>query len=923
MRAAVRSACVTAVAGLVSALLVAPLTTASVHATAPAAGPHEASGPAFRAPHPVDPSVRSYAVRGASDRALRTLSSAKTAHSDDLAALSDPRPASGFAVTGVTWTGRAPAGLSLAIRTRTGGAWSRWTPMEYDAEHGPSPTSAEARKAKPGTDPFVVGAVDDVQLKATSDTGRAPTDLTLDVVDPGTSGADASPEPITPDEAAEIAALSPAKSTSPANMPVAARSATPMPNIFSRADWGADERLRDCCVEYGEVHAGFVHHTVNANGYSRREVPAILRGIYAYHTQSRGWRDIGYNYLIDRFGRIWEGRYGGITMPVVGAHTLYYNENSFAASAIGNYETAQPSSAMIDAYARLYAWKLSLHGVRPGTRQNVAGTTFTAISGHRDAAQTACPGRYLYAKIPTIIEKARQYQHIYTGRALQHSFVSDRRPDLLMLKRGQVVVARGTDPPGFAAPAVSSTSFAGMDRVAPVRDVTGDGLSDVMARERETGRTSVYPGLTGGGLGAATDTVARWADADIFVGVGDVTGDAENDVVARSTTTHELRVYPGRGDGTFGTSRVAIADASGFNLVTSAGDFDGDGFRDLLTRGIHGAVFVWFGDGTGAFPRNLRVAHDWSGRDVITGGFDLTGDALPDVVARSKSTHVVSTYANLGGRRFSPAIGHRVSTARFLRLSTDLSGDGGTDLTGVNANGKFQVYAGHRSNWLRTPSARPWTWPGTDKVLVVGDWDGDGYVDAMGRRGSDGTMRLYRGNSRGGFEAPIGRWTGWNARRQITPVGDFNGDGRPDLMAQVSSGAVYLYPGRGKLGFGTPRLMRSALPSGATVVGVGLWNTDGAPDVVVRNGSGQLLLYPGNGPGGLDDPRVIGSGYRGYSSLIGVGDLTGDGHPDLVGRLPSGQTWLIPGVGISAKARNGGFGPRQYLAANWSSYLLG
>ena len=232
--------------------------------------------------------------------------------------------------------------------------------MEYDAEHGPSPTSAEARNAKPGTDPFVVGAVDDVQLKVTSDTGRAPTGLTLDVVDPGTSGADASPEPITPDEAAEIAPPSPAKSTSPANMPVAARSATPMPNIYSRADWGADERLRDCCVEYGEVHAGFVHHTVNANGYSRREVPAILRGIYAYHTQSRGWRDIGYNYLIDRFGRIWEGRYGGITMPVVGAHTLDYNENSFAASAIGNYETAQPSSAMIDAYARLYAWKLSL-----------------------------------------------------------------------------------------------------------------------------------------------------------------------------------------------------------------------------------------------------------------------------------------------------------------------------------------------------------------------------------------------------------------------------------------------------------------------------------------------------------------------------------------------------------------------------------
>jgi hypothetical protein len=745
----------------VAVLLIAPLTATSVQATGSTPGPRQATGLAYRSPHPVDPSVRSYAVRGVDTQALKTLGESKTAHSEHLAALSSAKPASGFAVTGVTWSGAAPAGLGLAIRTRTDGRWSAWTAMPYDAEHGPSPSSDEAKRAKPGTDPFVVGAVDDVQLKVTSDSGQAPAGLTLDVVDPGTSSADASPVPITPDEAAETAAPALAKSATPLNMPVAARSATPMPTIYSRSDWSADESMRDCCVEYGEVHAGFVHHTVNANGYSRREVPAIIRGIYAYHTQSRGWRDIGYNFLIDRFGRIWEGRYGGVTMPVVGAHTLDYNENSFAASAIGNYETAHPSDAMIDAYARLYAWKLSLHGVRPGTRQNVAGTTFNAISGHRDAAQTACPGRYLYAKIPTIIQKARHYQHIYTGRDIQHSFVRDRRPDLLMVKGGRVLVARGTEGPGFAAPTVTTTSFTGMDRVTPVQDVTGDGLTDVMAREAATGRTSVYPGLPGGGLGPAEHTVTKWAGADIFAGVGDITGDGKGDVVARSTTTQQLRVYPGRGDGTFRLPRVAIDDASGFNLVTAAGDFDGDGFRDLLTRGIHGAVFVWFGDGTGTFPRNLRVAHDWSGRDVITGGVDVTGDSLPDVVARSKSTHIVSAYANISGKRFSPAIGHRLSAARFLRLSADVTGDGRPDLTGVNADGMFQVYAGHRSNWLSTPKSRPWTWAGTDKVLVVGDWDRDGYVDAMGRRASDGTMRLYRGTSRGGFAAPVGRWTGW------------------------------------------------------------------------------------------------------------------------------------------------------------------
>ena len=97
---------------------------------------------------------------------------------------------------------------------------------------------------------------------------------------------------------------------------------------------------------------------MNANDYTRAEVPALLRSIYAYHTQSRGWSDIGYNYLVDRFGRIWEGRYGGIDRPVVGAHTLNYNDWSFAMSAIGSYDIKQPSRAMVEAYGALFAWKL-------------------------------------------------------------------------------------------------------------------------------------------------------------------------------------------------------------------------------------------------------------------------------------------------------------------------------------------------------------------------------------------------------------------------------------------------------------------------------------------------------------------------------------------------------------------------------------
>ncbi len=943
MRAAFRPSPSVAVTALLLGLssLVAVTPAAATRAPAPpalASAKPEAGAP-FVPPHPVPPHVATYAVPGVSRVGLRTIAATTgtsvraLAASPRLAAVSAPEPARGVAVAGATWTGPAPRGLSLALRTRTNGTWSRWTALPYDAEHGPDPSSAEARRARPGTDPFVVGTVDDVQLEVRSPTGVAPKDLALAVVDPGTSPEDAHPQPITPDEAAETPTApviaSGSGSLSQPTEPVRTRSATPMPTIYSRADWGADERLRSCCVEYGEVHAGFVHHTVNANGYRKAEVPAILRGIYAYHTQSRGWRDIGYNYLIDRFGRIWEGRYGGITLPVVGAHTLNYNENSFAASAIGNYDVVHPPAAMIDAYAHLYAWKLSLHGVRPNSRQVVAGTTFNAISGHRDAAQTACPGRYLYAKIPTIIATAEQYQHQFSGRDLQHSFVRDSRPDLLLVDQaGAVSAARGTGPPGFAAPVVPAgpsgpTSFAGADRVVAVRDVTGDHVNDLMARSASTGSTAVYPGVGDGTFGAPVRPTTRWAGDDLFAGVGDVTGDGRNDVVGRRAATGDLRVYPGRGNGRFGTGQVALAQAGGFTLLTGGGDFNHDGFADLVTRGTHGTVLVWYGDGQGVFPTHHRLAQDWSGKDLISGGADLTGDGMPDLVARSATTHVVSTFANIDGTSLSPAIGQRRSVSSQLALSGDLTGDHRADLVGLTRARTIQVFAGDRDNWLHAPVSRGTTWTGVDKVFIVGDWDGDGYVDAMARRRRDGAMQLYRGTSTGTFEDPVGRWAGWASRRLITPVGDVNGDGRPDLMAQAAGGAIYLYPGRGLHGFAPPVIMRSSLPKGSRVVAVGLWTNDGTPDVLVRTGAGRLLLYPGNGPGGLDDPVVIGRNLGRYTTLVGVGDLTGDGQADLIGRRADGQAWLLPGRTRTAKAPHGGLGAPQYLAADWSAYRLG
>jgi hypothetical protein len=374
------------------ALVLASLVVSSPSSPASTAS---AGAPLLVAPvaaRPVRPTVREYAVAAASP-----------AHAS---VRSVPRPSRGFGVVGATWRGSAPAGLRIAVRTSTAGRWSSWTPLGIElADHAPDRRTAEAAAARAGTDPVVVGDVDLVQMRATSRRGGLPADLTLSVVDPGSSPADDDP-------VGSVGAVGAVGGTvSAASAAAAAVGRAPRPKIRTRAAWGANERLRTRRPTFGVVRAGFVHHTVNTNGYSRRDVPAIIRGIYAFHTQSRGWSDIGYNFLVDRFGRIWEGRFGGVARNVIGAHTLGYNHLAFAMSAIGNFQTARPPRRMLRAFGRLMAWKLGINGVAAGDlHQRLRGHVLRAISGHRDAGQTACPGIHLYKRIPTIRRIAIAFQ---------------------------------------------------------------------------------------------------------------------------------------------------------------------------------------------------------------------------------------------------------------------------------------------------------------------------------------------------------------------------------------------------------------------------------------------------------------------------------------------------------------------------------
>jgi hypothetical protein len=256
-----------------------------------------------------------------------------------------------------------------------------------------------------------------------------------------------------------------------------------------------------------------------------------------------------------------------------------------------------------------------------------------------------------------------------------------------------------------------------------------------------------------------------------------------------------------------------------------------------------------------------------------------------------------------------------------LALVSDVTGDRKPDLLAVDARGRLKAHPGLRQNWLAPARARELSWRGTDNPMVVGDWNRDGYVDAMARHRKTGQMLLYPGNARGGFGSAAGGWGRWDRRSLITPVGDFDGDGWPDLLSRASDGRVHWHPGRGDRGFGKKRLARaSGFPSGATVVAVGRWDRDGAPDVMVRDDRGRMWLYPGNGPGGLEDPVRVGRRFDRYNRLVGVGDLTGDGQPDLLGRVRNGDVWLVPGLSGSQKRPSGSFAPRLFVAAGWSDY---
>jgi hypothetical protein len=298
------------------------------------------------------------------------------------------RTSATFSMVGVSW--RSPARVRIELRVRLGdGVWSPWVLASAGGHAGDGQTGLFG-------EPVWVGAADQVQLRgATSVDGVRVHTVPVDRLAVRPSAATASP-PL----------AEPSLPAGPGQPPIIARSA-----------WAGGRARPRAGPFYGSVELAFVHHTDNPNGYARTAVPAMLLAMFHYHRDVRGYYDIAYNFIIDAFGRIWEGRAGGIDEPVLGAHAGGFNGVSTGIAVLGTFMDSVPPAPALDALERLLAWKLSLHGVpargevrvevnpadafytpfRPGQR-----VLLPRIAGHRDGDLTDCPGDAFYHRLPAV-----------------------------------------------------------------------------------------------------------------------------------------------------------------------------------------------------------------------------------------------------------------------------------------------------------------------------------------------------------------------------------------------------------------------------------------------------------------------------------------------------------------------------------------
>jgi hypothetical protein len=292
---------------------------------------------------------------------------------------------------GLRWRGSEAA--PVEVRWRTADGWGPWAaPPIWDDAGDPDQSLVATGLVRPpaGTIALAVRA------------GAGATQVEAVAIDAGPN-----PRPLPPP---------------PVRLHTAGGGPPPQPPVISRHDWGANEGMRKGHPEFAAISKLLVHHTVTAN--DDPDPAQTVRAIYAYHTRGNGWNDIGYNFLVDQQGRVYEGRFarayrageaptgedeGG--RGVIGAHAKAVNPGTAGVAMLGDYSGGyQPPGPAVDSLVRLLAWKAARHdidpkGTSPFTAVDGSRRTFPNIAGHRDVGDTGCPGGRLYERLPEIRQR--------------------------------------------------------------------------------------------------------------------------------------------------------------------------------------------------------------------------------------------------------------------------------------------------------------------------------------------------------------------------------------------------------------------------------------------------------------------------------------------------------------------------------------
>ncbi|VXC10157.1 conserved exported hypothetical protein [Arthrobacter sp. 9V] len=248
----------------------------------------------------------------------------------------------------------------------------------------------------------------------------------------------------------------------------------------------------------------------------------------------------------------------------------------------------------------------------------------------------------------------------------------------------------------------------------------------------------------------------------------------------------------------------------------------------------------------------------------------------------------------------------------------DFNGDGKADVLASDTAGNLYLYPGDGTGGLlerQLALAAP-AWSTVNETITPGDFNKDGKPDLLARAGD--VLWFYPGDGGGSFGARVQVSTGWSTMSQVFSPGDFSGDGIPDIIARRSTGDLRLYEGNGTGGQRTPTTIGTGWNVMNAILSTGDFNGDGKADVLARRtDTGALWLYPGDGTRGWLQWKQISTGWDNRTSIAGPRDLNGDGSNDVIGRI--GDTlWLYPGTGSGAF----GTAPPISLGTGWQALKI-